>query len=412
MKIYAFTSIYPNLFKPYYDAHFANLLERDHELHIFTLGSQQSPFSGKFQEYDLADRLTKYFPTDLRSIVRFGAPALGTAISQPEEARRLLDLVATFTSSPKERLKHLVRALGLPFSSPDFSIVHGHYPMRLFPWLRALYPNSPVGLYYYGGLPAEVASFTQSDLTRVFQVPDRVFTPSCYARSEASRLGCPAHKVRVLPLSFDMSDFDLEEPKTYRPEGLLRLISVGRLSKGKGQEHVLQALAHLRRERPQIKFRYRIVGDGPCEPALKEMAERLDLQDRVRFLGSRPFDEVRELYRESDALVLASYATSQWTETQGTVIQEAMLMENTVITTDTGGVPESIPPCMQRFHVEANNMTALENAIADVHELSTEKLAELGKRGREWVRENFRIEDFNRRLLEEMRDLGNSDQRS
>lgn len=65
------------------------------------------------------------------------------------------------------------------------------------------------------------------------------------------------------------------------PDGSCRLVSVGSLTRHKGFDVALDAIAGAR----DVVAEYRIVGDGPEREALRAHAERLGLADVVRFVG-------------------------------------------------------------------------------------------------------------------------------
>src|SRR5438093_5870274 len=60
---------------------------------------------------------------------------------------------------------------------------------------------------------------------------------------------------------------------------------VARLSEQKGHRYLLDAIAALGGRYPSLVLV--VVGDGPLEDALRAQAQRLDITDRVRFLGVR-----------------------------------------------------------------------------------------------------------------------------
>jgi glycosyltransferase involved in cell wall biosynthesis len=101
----------------------------------------------------------------------------------------------------------------------------------------------------------------------------------------------------------------------------------------------------------------------------------------------------------TDALVLSSVTVGNWTENQACAVQEAMLMKALVITTQTGGVPESIPPAMNRFSSPERDAAGLARAIMDVYDLTDEQLAALGREGRDFVASGYDIRDLNGALL-------------
>jgi glycosyltransferase involved in cell wall biosynthesis len=95
---------------------------------------------------------------------------------------------------------------------------------------------------------------------------------------------------------------------------VFRVVSVGRLTRQKGQDLLLDAVAAAR---PRLsRFRVTIVGGGPEMGALKARSASLGLDDVVTFTGHAPPDE--HLVR-ADCLVLAS----RW-EGFGVVLVEAL----------------------------------------------------------------------------------------
>ena len=67
MRIFAFVRRYPIPYKPYYDAQFADLVRRGHDLTIFAGGSIDDVLNEKVLRHGLADR-TRHFPMTLRDV--------------------------------------------------------------------------------------------------------------------------------------------------------------------------------------------------------------------------------------------------------------------------------------------------------------------------------------------------------
>jgi glycosyltransferase involved in cell wall biosynthesis len=100
-----------------------------------------------------------------------------------------------------------------------------------------------------------------------------------------------------------------------RGDGTFRFVTVGRLSRQKGQDILLRALAIARPDLPPVSLT--LVGDGPEEAALRRLSHELGLDDVVRFAGysSDPVDHLRA----ADCFVLPS----RW-EGFGVVLVEAL----------------------------------------------------------------------------------------
>ena len=131
--------------------------------------------------------------------------------------------------------------------------------------------------------------------------------------------------------------------------------SVGRLSRDKGPDVLLEACAHLRNLDLTVSF----VGDGRLGPELRARAATQPTSD-IRFHGSLP--SAARLLPAFDVLVLSS-------RTEGTpiVLFEAMEAGVPVVATCVGGVPDVIDESTAIL-VPSECPTALADAIRAVHD--------------------------------------------
>jgi glycosyltransferase involved in cell wall biosynthesis len=110
-----------------------------------------------------------------------------------------------------------------------------------------------------------------------------------------------------------------------------RLGVIGRLSPEKGVDVFLRACDILR-ERGR-RFSAVIVGDGPEEEGLRQLTQRLRLDEYVHFAGH--VDAVAGLYEQLDLVVLPSRS-----EGLPNVLLEALLARVPVVATAVGAVPD------------------------------------------------------------------------
>jgi phosphatidylinositol alpha-1,6-mannosyltransferase len=75
------------------------------------------------------------------------------------------------------------------------------------------------------------------------------------------------------------------------------ILTVARLVPHKGQDVVIKAVASLAKEFPRL--RYAIVGVGPDEQRLRELAESLGIAHKINFAGALSDDEIAEAYATS-----------------------------------------------------------------------------------------------------------------
>ena len=112
-----------------------------------------------------------------------------------------------------------------------------------------------------------------------------------------------------------------------------RLAFVGMLTKAKGVADLLEALAGLAAQVPDLRLT--VIGDGSERANLERRAMRDDLAGRVEFLGFR--EDVPRLLATADALVLPSRM-----EQQPLVVIEAMAAAEPVLITNVGGCAEMV----------------------------------------------------------------------
>lgn len=143
-----------------------------------------------------------------------------------------------------------------------------------------------------------------------------------------------ADKLVVIENGVDQAFLAVGARRNYdNPVTAIHLITVGSLIPRKGVDQILRALAQLEGVRPTLS----VVGAGPEERALTDMAKSLGLTERVTFTGRVEPGEVPALLAEADVFVLASHS-----EGRPNVILEAMAAGLPVIASDIPGVSEIV----------------------------------------------------------------------
>lgn len=159
----------------------------------------------------------------------------------------------------------------------------------------------------------------------------------------------PESKVTVIPNGLDFSRIAVRERRQFKDVPVL--LAVGRLSRQKGFDVLLKALALVKHE-----WILRIAGEGEAEEELKQLAKRLDLESRVEFLGFS--DDVPSLMHESDVFCFPS----RW-EGQGLAVLEAAAIGVPLIVSDLPVIHEFLRPDEALF-VEPCDVPAWAKAIS------------------------------------------------
>ena len=193
-------------------------------------------------------------------------------------------------------------------------------------------------------------SVPASKRRRQFAAARAVIFVSEYLRSLACHWGVkvPVDQ-RVVPNGIDSTDGD-GIADVGNGDGPLRLLFVGRQMNWKGVDLALLALAQV----PNATFT--VAGSGPGLPANVDLARRLGLADRVRFVGHVTPSEIPSLMLRHQLLVLPSLY-----EGLSNTLLEAGLAGLVCIASDRAGNPEVI--CSGRTGILVDPYDA--DALAD-----------------------------------------------
>jgi phosphatidylinositol alpha-1,6-mannosyltransferase len=209
----------------------------------------------------------------------------------------------------------------------------------------------------------------------------------CLSVLHELELDVPAECVRVVPLGADQEFFRPGVPTDavrarYGLEGGRWLLSVARLTRHKGIDTALQALALLRDRFPDL--RYAVVGSGEDEAALEAMARDLGVADRVRFLTGVPDGDLPGLYNTAEVYLGVSRLLEQRVEGFGISIAEASACGIPVIAGRSGGIPEAVRDGETGLLVDADRPEAVRDAVARLLD-DAELRGRLGAAGRRAV---------------------------
>lgn len=169
-------------------------------------------------------------------------------------------------------------------------------------------------------------------LRRIFRLSRKVIVHSEYIRRELCRFA-PAigGRVELIPNAIDPGEF----PPLEGVKGQAKIVFYGRLAEKKNVELLIRAysrLPHALRE----EYRLEIIGDGPLRGKLTELADRLNLAERVSFTGSIPHNQ-EFLTKVSQAAVVVFPSKR---EPFGIVALEAAYLKVPIIASRTGGFAE------------------------------------------------------------------------
>lgn len=198
--------------------------------------------------------------------------------------------------------------------SEKFDAVHCHSPMggvlarlsaksvgisKIFYTAHGFhfYKGAPIinWLVYY---PVEKLLSRYTDVIICINTEDSERSKSFYAKRTfyVPGVGVDTKKIRS-----NNNDKKEKQVSLALPEETYIILSVGELNKNKNHEVVIRALAQLKKE----NIYYVVCGQGDRENYLKNLARRLGVFEKVKFLGYR--NDVAEIYKVADIFAFPSY---------------------------------------------------------------------------------------------------------
>jgi rhamnosyl/mannosyltransferase len=276
-----------------------------------------------------------------------------------------------------------------------------------YPWGEVSWLTSGASVPMVIGYHADITR--QKRLLALYRpVLDRVFdrasaivasSPDIVRGSEV--LSRFADKCRVIPYGIEPSRYETTPAVDARVAELRSrhtrpvVLFVGRLVYYKGADVLVRAMRG-------VDADLVIVGEGPLEGELRELAVAGRVSDRVTFLPSQPFEELVALYRSADVFCLPSTARA---ESFGIVQLEAQVCGVPCVSTD---VPTSVPYVnldgVTGTTVPAGDADALAAALSGL--VGDAALRErLGRQARERVLAEFTVDRMTDSYLALYREL-------
>jgi len=226
-----------------------------------------------------------------------------------------------------------------------------------------------------------------------FKKSNAVVVPGRLSGNYVTSLGVDAEKVFIAPNATDNELF-IKLSSKYQSgrrlkaqlelEGKVTILYVGQLIKRKGVSYLLRAFGKLEREHDDVMLV--IVGSGPLEPHLKDLANSLKLKNFKIFHSGLSLEELVRLYSAADIFVLPTLE-----DIWGFVINEAMACGLPVVATHASQAAiEMIRSGENGYIVEEADSDELYLVLKNlVHNSGGRK--KMGEKARETVEHEFDV---------------------
>jgi phosphatidylinositol alpha-1,6-mannosyltransferase len=302
----------------------------------------------------------------------------------------------SFVGFGRAKVRFVLSAIARARSSSNRSvpIVLAAHPHLALPaaWMQRMSPRLKIIVMAHG---VEVWQPLSSTRRRVLHRANFVLAPSSYTAQKLAEVqGIPKEGIRLLPWPLNPDFLRMTEnpaalplPQAF-PRGRI-IMTAGRWAASeryKGADELIHAVAQLRAVHPDLHLV--AVGGGDDLPRLRQLARDLGVAECVHFLENLAREEVAACFARADVFALPSTG-----EGFGFVFLEAMAFAKPVIAAAAGGATDLVENGSNGFLVPPRDVESLSQALERL--LSNDSLrAEMGRRGAEKVRSQYRFEVF------------------
>ena len=177
------------------------------------------------------------------------------------------------------------------------------------------------------------------------------------------------------------------------------IVSVGRLVHRKGQDVLIEAMPHLLKEIPDVHLV--LIGEGPYRGYLETRVKNLGIDSKVTFIGRITYVDLPRYICLGEVFVMPSRSRLAGLEVEGLgiVYLEASACGLPVIAGDSGGAPDAVVEGVTGLVVNGKDQHALATSIAALLN-DQERAREMGRKGREWVIDQWRWEIWSEKFRE------------
>jgi len=279
----------------------------------------------------------------------------------------------------------------------DIYHFHFPYPVGELAYLMARPPGKLVVTYHSDIIRQKLLlSLYKPFLKSFLKKADRILVSSPNLIRYSPVLREYKDKCEVAHFGIELSRFEMNEQMKERIRQIKKeypgkiVLFVGRLIYYKGAKYLVEAMEG-------INAHLIIVGEGPLENELKNLASELGISSKISFIGSVSDKDLPAFYHACDIFALPSIARS---EAFGLVQLEAQACEKPVVSTDLKtGVPYAnldqvtglvVPPKSKEDLSKAINQLLQDSALSKKY----------GEAGKKRVEEEFSKEAMAERVLQ------------
>jgi phosphatidyl-myo-inositol dimannoside synthase len=241
-------------------------------------------------------------------------------------------------------------------------------PEGLVGWIIARLSGIPITIYAHG---EEITGWMEPMKHRAkcftYRHADRLIANSDFTYNELLKIGVDKSRITLISPGVDIDRFrpDLKTDDLLNSIELSNdsnlILSVGRLSRRKGFDQLLQVVADLTAQ--GLKVDYALIGIGEDDAYLKQIAADLNILPHVHFLGHVSQEDLPRWYNACTLFAMPNREINGDTEGFGMVFIEAAACRKPVIAGIAGGTGSAVVNGETGLRVNGGSVEEITNAI-------------------------------------------------
>ena len=272
------------------------------------------------------------------------------------------------------RWQHVRQAFQTVEKSHSYDLVSSHFALYTAPLLDLI--KQPLVMHFHGPWALEgeaegngrMRAYVKESLEKLVYGRAKHFIVLSHAfkRILERKYNVPEGKISVVPGGVNFNRFNLElSPTEARqalglPQDRTILLAVRRLAKRMGLEQLIEAIANIKQQHPDILLL--IAGKGAQAEALQVRIDELGLNQNVRLLGYVSDDDLPTYYRSANMSIVPSQALEGF----GLILLESLSAGTPVLGTPIGGIPEVLNPLSSDLVFAGTQVSDLQQRLQEV----------------------------------------------
>jgi glycosyltransferase involved in cell wall biosynthesis len=321
--------------------------------------------------------LNRYYYDCIRYLPEAGVGVRGL-VTGSERVTSMSDRfrIQTFAATETSLLNRWrgIREAIEPLTPAEYDLVVAHFALYAMPILDRV--RKPLVFHFHGPWALESDAESQSpwavwakkslERTVYGRASHFIVLSKAFKELLHQQYGVPPAKIHIVPGGVDLEKFTVALSATearnllgWKTEGTI-IFCVRRLAKRMGLENLIQAMALVREEYPDVLLY--IAGTGALAETLQQQIAELNLSDRVCLLGYLSDDRLPIAYRAANFSVIPTISFEGF----GLIAIESLAVGTPVLGTPIGGIPEILEPFCSDLLFQDTSVEQLARGIIEV----------------------------------------------